>query len=100
VISSTNFCPKPVEPRGLGFLDIGMPEMDGHEVARRIRAMPEWRGLTLVAMTGWGQDEDRRKSQQAGFDHHLIKPLDVRALEAFLRKLDDPVPSPRSRGEG
>jgi len=73
----------------LVFLDIGMPEMDGHQVARAIRALPDWRALTLVAMTGWGQDEDRRKSQQAGFDHHLIKPLDVRALEAFLRKLDE-----------
>jgi DNA-binding response OmpR family regulator len=51
--------------------------------------MAEWRGLTLVAMTGWGQDEDRRKSHQAGFDHHLIKPVDARALEAFLRKLDE-----------
>jgi signal transduction histidine kinase len=73
----------------LVFLDIGMPGMDGHAVARAIRAMPEWSGLTLVAMTGWGQDEDRRRSQQAGFNHHLIKPVDVRALEAFLRKLDE-----------
>jgi signal transduction histidine kinase/ActR/RegA family two-component response regulator len=71
------------------FLDIGMPVIDGHEVARRIRAQPEWQGLTLVAMTGWGQDEDRRRSQSAGFDHHLIKPVDVRALEALLRGLDE-----------
>ena len=85
----------------LVFLDIGMPGMDGHEVARAIRAMSEWRGLMLVAMTGWGQDEDRRKSQQAGFDHHLIKPVDVRALEAFLRKLEDPpgvIPRPQAEG--
>jgi signal transduction histidine kinase/CheY-like chemotaxis protein len=72
----------------IAFLDIGMPGMDGHELARRIRAQPEWQTLTLVAMTGWGQDDDRRRSQSAGFDYHLVKPVDVRALESLLRSLD------------
>jgi CheY-like chemotaxis protein len=70
-------------------LDIGMPDMDGHEVARHIRARPEWQGLTLVAMTGWGQEEDRRRSKNAGFDHHLIKPVDLRTLEGVLRVVDE-----------
>ncbi len=65
-------------------LDIGMPEMDGHEVARRIRQQPEFRNVMLIAMTGWGQEEDRRRSQKAGFDYHLIKPADVGALETLL----------------
>jgi PAS domain S-box-containing protein len=65
-------------------LDIGMPGMDGHEVARRIRQQPEFQKVTLIALTGWGQDEDRRRSQTAGFDYHLIKPADVDALQALL----------------
>ncbi|HWI37271.1 MAG TPA: ATP-binding protein [Burkholderiales bacterium] len=68
----------------IAFLDIGMPEMDGYEVARRIRGMQEWRDLRLVALTGWGQERDRRQSKAAGFDHHLIKPADVSALQAVL----------------
>jgi CheY-like chemotaxis protein len=90
----------------LVFLDIGMPDMDGHEVARHVRALPEWQHLILVAMTGWGQDEDRRRSHAAGFDHHLIKPVDIRALEALLRSLDATgtipraSPLPATRGEG
>jgi signal transduction histidine kinase len=66
------------------FLDIGMPEMDGYEVARRIRGRDEWRALRLVALTGWGQERDRRLSKAAGFDHHLIKPADVETLQAVL----------------
>jgi signal transduction histidine kinase/ActR/RegA family two-component response regulator len=69
-------------------LDIGMPVMDGHEVARRIRAKAEFENVTLVALTGWGLAEDRRRSRLAGFDHHLIKPA---ALED-LRGLMDSVP--------
>ena len=68
-------------------LDIGMPEMDGYEVARRIRADFADRPATLVALTGWGQDEDRRRAKEAGFDHHLIKPADLAALEALLTSL-------------
>jgi PAS domain S-box-containing protein len=65
-------------------LDIGMPGMDGYEVARRIRsAFPE-RHTPLVALTGWGQEEDKRRAREAGFDHHLIKPADVEALQALL----------------
>jgi CheY-like chemotaxis protein len=65
-------------------LDIGMPGMDGHEVARRIRGSPRCRHTTLIALTGWGQDEDRQRSRTAGFDHHLVKPADVRTLHALL----------------
>jgi PAS domain S-box-containing protein len=65
-------------------LDIGMPGMDGHEVARRIRKLPEFKDVLLIAMTGWGQDEDRRRSSNAGFDYHLIKPADVGTLESLL----------------
>jgi PAS domain S-box-containing protein len=68
-------------------LDIGMPGMDGHEVARRIRQQPELDDVVLIALTGWGQDEDRLRSQAAGFDHHLIKPVDLAALQALLGTL-------------
>lgn len=68
-------------------LDIGMPEMDGYEVARRIRNLPELAGIVLIALTGWGQDEDRRRSAEAGFDHHLVKPVDLRDLKAALVEL-------------
>jgi signal transduction histidine kinase len=66
------------------FLDIGMPGMDGHEVARRIRQQPASEGVKLIALTGWGQEEDRRRSRGAGFDYHLIKPADLGALRALL----------------
>jgi signal transduction histidine kinase len=68
-------------------LDIGMPGMDGHEVARRIRCRPELRDVTLIALTGWGQEEDRHRSRSAGFDYHLIKPADVNALQTLLMSL-------------
>ena len=66
------------------FLDIGMPEMDGYEVARRLRGMPGLQHTVLAALTGWGQQEDRRRSEAAGFDHHLVKPLDTHVLEDLL----------------
>jgi signal transduction histidine kinase len=65
-------------------MDIGMPIMDGHEVARRMRQQPEGREVVLIALTGWGQDEDRRRSHEAGFDHHLVKPVDAAPLQALL----------------
>jgi CheY-like chemotaxis protein len=69
-------------------LDIGMPGMDGYEVARRIREQPDFRDVTLVALTGWGQEEDRRRSRTAGFDYHLVKPADVTALKTLMNSLE------------
>jgi PAS domain S-box-containing protein len=65
-------------------LDIGMPRLDGYDTARIIRREPWGSGITIVAMTGWGQDEDVRRSMQAGFDHHLTKPVDFESLLAIL----------------
>jgi CheY-like chemotaxis protein len=64
-------------------LDIGMPDMDGYETSRRIRAQHA-NDVTLVALTGWGQDEDLRQSRAAGFDHHLVKPPDIERLRKIL----------------
>jgi signal transduction histidine kinase len=68
-------------------LDIGMPKLDGYEVARRIRALPWGKAAVLIALTGWGQDEDRRRSREVGFDSHLVKPLDPEALSNMLSRL-------------
>jgi signal transduction histidine kinase/CheY-like chemotaxis protein len=65
-------------------LDIGMPGMDGYEVARRMRQQVGLEGVVLAALTGWGQQEDRRRSKEAGFDHHLVKPVDVAELNRLL----------------
>jgi signal transduction histidine kinase len=67
------------------FLDLGMPGMDGHDVARRLRENPELKPAVLVAMTGWGQEEDRRRSLQSGFDYHLVKPAELKELEQVLQ---------------
>lgn len=69
------------------FLDIGMPSIDGHETARRIREQPWGKTMVLVALTGWGQAEDRRKSREAGFNHHLVKPADPTLVAELLSKL-------------
>jgi CheY-like chemotaxis protein len=68
----------------VALLDIGMPRKNGYEVAREIRARPWGRDMLLVAVTGWGQSEDKRRAKDAGFDHHFTKPLDLDALSAFL----------------
>jgi signal transduction histidine kinase/ActR/RegA family two-component response regulator len=65
-------------------LDLGMPNMDGYEVARRIRSQPEFVNLVLIALTGWGQEQDRRRTTEAGFNYHLTKPADLKALETLL----------------
>lgn len=61
-------------------LDIGLPVLDGYEVARRIRANPNLEGVLLVALTGYGQDADRERSHDVGFDHYFVKPTDPRVL--------------------
>ena len=68
-------------------LDIGMPGMDGYEVANQVRQHPQLKDVTLIALTGWGQEEDRRRCRKAGFDHHMIKPVDFDALQALLVSL-------------
>ncbi len=65
-------------------LDIGLPGMSGYDVARQLRSQPEGKGLVLAALTGYGQEEDRRKSREAGFDFHLTKPPNPDTLEAFI----------------
>ncbi|HEY1251610.1 MAG TPA: PAS domain S-box protein [Thermoanaerobaculia bacterium] len=71
----------------VALLDVGMPRLDGYEIARRMRAAEETRGTVLIAVTGWGQPEDRRRSQAAGFDYHLVKPVDPSTLERLLETI-------------
>lgn len=68
----------------VGLLDLGMPGLTGHEVAMKMRAQPWSARLLLVAMTGWGQDDDKRRALEAGFDHHLTKPVDPDRLLAVI----------------
>jgi CheY-like chemotaxis protein len=65
-------------------LDIGLPGMNGYDVARRLRQQPASRDALLIAVTGYGHEEDRRRSAGAGFDHHLTKPVDPEALQRLL----------------
>jgi PAS domain S-box-containing protein len=68
----------------VAILDIGMPGMDGYQVAQKIRDQAWGMHMTLVALTGWGQEDDKRRAQRAGFDHHLTKPVDPAVLEELL----------------
>ncbi|HEY6065521.1 MAG TPA: ATP-binding protein, partial [Thermoanaerobaculia bacterium] len=65
-------------------LDIGLPKMDGYDVARALRRQPWGRAIVIIAVTGWGQEEDRQRSMEAGFDHHLVKPVDPSTLVELL----------------
>jgi CheY-like chemotaxis protein len=65
-------------------LDIGMPGMDGYEVARRVREQTASGKVMLIALTGWGQEKDRKLAREAGFDHHRLKPVDLQALQALM----------------
>ena len=68
-------------------LDIGLPKLNGYEVCRHIREQPWGKTMVLVAVTGWGQDEDRRKSSEAGFDGHLVKPVELATLMRMLASI-------------
>ena len=68
----------------IAFVDIGMPKVHGYEVARRVRAEPATASCVLVAVTGWGQENDRKRAREAGFDRHLVKPVDPVEIEAIL----------------
>ena len=72
------------------FLDIGLPGLDGYEVARRLRRFPELAGTLIVAMTGYGQPDDLKRSLDAGFDRHLVKPVDPDAIEHLLDQTGKP----------
>jgi CheY-like chemotaxis protein len=73
-------------PPAAVLLDLGMPGMDGYEVARQLRSDERLRGLRIVALTGWGQEADRERTRTAGFDHHMTKPVDVYALVDWLTR--------------
>jgi PAS domain S-box-containing protein len=77
----------PVFQPDLVLLDVGLPNMNGYEVARALRAQPSMRESTLVACTGYGQEDDRRKAREAGFDHHLVKPVHMEDLERILVRM-------------
>lgn len=70
-------------------LDIGLPKLTGYEASRRIREQPWGNDVVLIALTGWGQEEDRRRSHEAGFDHHMVKPVDPEALMNLLAGLQN-----------
>jgi CheY-like chemotaxis protein len=74
-------------PPEIAFLDLGLPAVDGYELARRFRAHPSLRLVPLVALTGWGQPEDRRRTRDAGFERHLVKPVPPGALRQILDEL-------------
>jgi CheY-like chemotaxis protein len=74
------------DPPSVAFLDLGMPKMDGYELAREFRKNPKLEGVFLIALTGWGQPDDRQRTREAGFDVHVVKPLDAGALRKLMRE--------------
>jgi CheY-like chemotaxis protein len=78
LIAAASFHPQ------MAFLDIAMPQMNGYDVARTIRAAKWGREMVLVAVTGWGRAADKRRASESGFDHHLVKPFDFKTLQALL----------------
>ena len=67
-------------------LDLGLPKLDGYEVSRHLRSFPDTRNALIVAVSGYGQEEDRRRSSQAGFDYHFIKPVDFQTLLGVIHE--------------
>ena len=88
VAAAAGFSPQVV------LLDIGMPKLNGYQACRRIRDLPGGAAMTVVAVTGWGQPGDRKASQEAGFDHHLVKPVDPAALAQLLAQVSQRQPAP------
>jgi CheY-like chemotaxis protein len=84
VTAATEFTPDVI------FLDIGLPIMNGYDVAQALRAQPQFSHVHIAAVTGWGQDEDRRRAREAGCDSHFTKPLSPAALEELLGKIAAP----------
>jgi CheY-like chemotaxis protein len=68
----------------VGFIDIGLPGLDGYQVARRLRETPSYAAATLIALSGYGRDDDKREAAAAGFDRHLTKPVDIETVCALL----------------
>jgi CheY-like chemotaxis protein len=75
----TNYAPE------IALLDIGLPVMDGYELAQRLRELSQDRPLTLIALTGYGQETDRVRTREAGFHEHLVKPIDLERLDSILQ---------------
>jgi DNA-binding response OmpR family regulator len=80
-------------------LDIGLPGLNGYEVCRRARQLPRGDEMVIIALTGWGQERDRRASREAGFDGHLVKPVGYGALTALLSSFADRERSATSRSQ-
>jgi DNA-binding response OmpR family regulator len=70
-------------------LDIGLPKLNGYDVSRRIRQQEWGAGMILITVTGWGQEDDRRKSKEAGFDHHMVKPVEPQSLMKLLTEFSE-----------
>jgi CheY-like chemotaxis protein len=81
-------------------LDIGLPDLNGYQVAERLRQMPDLMGIVLVALTGYGQEDDRQRAKRAGFDYHLVKPADPQQLQQLLTTLGKARRGQRGSGHG
>jgi CheY-like chemotaxis protein len=79
-------------------LDIGLPKLNGYQACRLIREQPWGRQIVLIAVTGWGQEEDRRRSSDAGFDHHFVKPVHPQQLMQLLSEIPGNGCGPRAEG--
>jgi two-component system CheB/CheR fusion protein len=75
-------------------LDIGLPGLDGYQVAQRLRQNAATKGVSIIGISGYGQAQDRERSQQAGFDHHLVKPVEFTHLIGLLNRRERPQPDP------